>query len=443
MSIPYKKNKFSKYSPIPVVLAGFCSLSCPTLYAAEYEYLIEATAHAEHIDNPRRSDVADQDEFLSQQRLRGTLSRATSKVLANVDYQGTKNNYQNNLLADRTFVTGASSLSWIIAPDRFTWDASNTRSLQVVDSLLPDTIDNRQVISLTSTGPRATVQLSGRNKLSGSVNYSIAEYEMSELSSQDRIVTDVQLSHNFSSKYTSSLGGNYLQSEVDGAPMLSFNRYEYFWQNQYVTEIFDVSLMLGQNVLRRDNFEDQENFLVRFTGSYKLNSQSSLNFNYSNSYEDVFSNMLRSPANPSQLIGDRFGDSNFNQNFKMVEKSVNYLYTRSEFFNMNIGYSQTDRTYEALVNARNQASEHYNIGANWKLFQNLDFSLYGRYTEQEFVDFARAQDRKEYGMRASYRLSKSLYTQFNVSSVDQKGTLPMDNYDGLNYSISITFTLGN
>jgi hypothetical protein len=478
MSIPFPVRRFSSFTFITTVAAGFCVINSINVHAAEYDYLIEATALAEQIENPRRapssSPTSDEEEFLFQQRLRLNLNRATSKLVTNIDYQGTKNNYQDNLLSDRTYITGASSVEWIISPERLSWDLSNTRSLQVLDTLLPDTIDNRQVISLTSTGPRATFQISGRNKLSGSLNYSIADYERSSLAAQNRAVADLLFSHNFSTSFISSIGGNYLQSRIDDAPVLDFDRYEYFWQNQYVTEVFDVNLMLGQNVLVRDNFEDQENFLVRLTGNYKVNSQSSFGFNYSDSYEDVFSNMLSSPVNPDQLIGDRFGNSNLNQNYELVRAGIDYLYTRSEFFNMNLGYSHSKRTYDIpsliVINdidgdgigdiedlngdgfidfndvsliVRNQTDDAFNIGANWKFFQNLDLSLYGRYTEQEFGALNREQERSEYGMRLGYRISQSLYTRFNIFSVDQTGTLPQDEYDGLNYSLSLTFVLGN
>ncbi|MES2625854.1 MAG: hypothetical protein V4628_11295, partial [Pseudomonadota bacterium] len=317
MVIRYPEYKFSQTGLVTTLLAAAFLSGSLNVFAAEYDYLIEATALAEQIENPRRGNTSDEEEFLSQQRLRGTLSRATSRLIANVDYTGSKNNYRKNLLTDRTFVTGTSSVQWIIAPDRLSWNLSNTRSLQVVDSLLPDILDNRQVISLTSTGPSATFQLPGANRLTGSVDYSIADYEKSGLSSQDRLTGEMLLSHNFSTNYISSIGGNYLQSEVDNAPILDFDRYEYFWQNQYITEAFDVNLMLGQNVVQRDNFEDLENFLIRLNGNYKINSQSSLAFNYSDSFEDIFSNMMSSPVDPSQLIGDRIGNSNLTQNYEL------------------------------------------------------------------------------------------------------------------------------
>ncbi len=110
---------------------------------------------------------------------------------------------------------------------------------------------------------------------------------------------------------------------------------------------------------------------------------------------------------------------------------------------MNLGYTESERAYEVLTVAQNQFDETFSIGANWKFFENLDVGLYGRYTEQEFPDINREQERTEYGLRASYRISKSLYTQFSAQKVDQKGSLLFDNYDGLNYSISLTYTLGN
>ena len=447
MPIRYLKCGIPLNAFVTITLAAFCFFNAINLHAAEYQYLIEATALAEHIENPQRNNFSnDEDELeelLSQQRLRGTLSRATSKLVTSIDYQGTKNNYRKNLLVDRTYLTGASSIEWIVVPERLSWDVTNTRTLQIVDSLLPDTLDNRQVISLTSTGPRVTFPLSGRNKLSGSVNYSIADYEKSSLSRQDRTTAELLFSHNFSSRYISSIGGNFLQSEFDDTPALDFDRYEYFWQNEYVTEVFDLNLMLGQNAILRDNFEDLENFLIRFTGDYKVNSQSTVQLNYSDSYEDIFSNMLSTPSSSGQLIGDRLGNSNLTQNYQLVQKGISYLYTKSEFFNMNVGYSESERKYDRLEIAENQFDKVFNVGANWKFFENLDFSLYGRYTEQEFSGIDRQQDRNEYGLRAAYRISKSLYTQFAASNIEQNGSYGLDNYDGFNASLSLTFVLGN
>jgi hypothetical protein len=427
-------------------VAVLCIFNATTVEAAEYEYLIEATALAEHTNNSRRDSLIDEEELLFQQRLRGNLTRATSKLVTNIDYVRTKNNYRKNLLSDRTYVTGASSIDWIIAPERFSWNLSNTRSFQVEDSLLPDTIDNRQVVSLTSTGPSATIKLSGRDRLVGSVEYSIADDENVFSPRQDRITTDAVLSHNFSTNYTSSIGGNYLQSKIDDAPILDFDRYEYFWQNQYGTGVFDFNLMLGQNGLVRDNFEDQESFLVRFSGNYKINSRSSFGFNYSDSFADIFSNILSFPETtaPDQFIEDRLGSSNLSQNYKSIQKGITYNYVRSESFGMNIGYSEAERIYDdVFAIAQNQFDKIFSIGVNWKFFENIDFSLYGRYSEQDFPDINREQERKEYGMTLAYRISKSFSTQFTLQSTDQIGNFEQDQYDAVNYSLSITYALGN
>jgi hypothetical protein len=469
MPIRYLKYRISPSSSVPL-LFGFCFLQASSLYAAEYQYLIEATARAEQIENPQRSVVDEEEEFLSQQMLRGTLSRATSKLVTNIDYQGSKFNYRENLQTDRTFVTGASSIDWIISPERFTWNVSNSRSLQVIDQLQPDTLNNRQVISLTSTGPSIIFQLSGRNRLTGTVEYSIADYEMGALSSQERTTTDLLFSHNFSTSFISSLGGNYLQSSFDDTPMFDFERYEYFWQNEYTTEIVNLNLMLGQTVLVRDIYttialpnpvggsniilvkidddQDQENALIRLTGSYKVNSQSTFDFNYSDSYEDIFSNMMSTQltrVTPIQPIGDRLGNSNLNQNYELVQAGIGYVYTKSEFFGMNFRYSESERTYQGIQTNQNQnqSDQSYHVGANWNLFENLNLNIYGRYTEQEFTDIDREQERNEYGLQAGYRISKSLYAQFGAYNVDQSGTLPIDNYDGLNYWVSLTLSIGN
>ncbi len=452
MPIRYLNRRISP-SNFVTLIVGLCLLQVPSLYAAEYQYLIQATARAQQIENPRLSGSNnDEDEFLLAQTLRGTLSRATSKLVTNIDYQGSKHNYRENLLNDRSFVTGSSSIDWIISPERFTWNLSNTRSLQVIDLLQPDTINNRQVTSLTSTGPSVTFQLSGRNKLSANAQYAIADYEMSAISGQDRITTNLLLSHNFSTSFVSSLGANYLQSEFDDSPVFDFDRYEYFWQNDYTTEIVNFSLMLGQNVLVRDNFDDQENALIRLTGNYKINSQSTVDILYSDSYQDLFSNMLSTqvtrlaplqPSQPIETIGDRLGNSNLTQNFELVQKGIGYTYTRSEFFGMNLNYTESERDYQDLQTNQNQSDATYHMGANWNLFENVSLHIYGRYTEQEFADINREQERTEFGLQSGYRISKSLYAQIGVSNVDQSGTLPIDDYDGLNYWLSITLSIGN
>ncbi len=471
MPIRYLKYGISPITSV-TLLFGFCFLQTSIAYAAEYQYLIEATARAEQIENPQRNVADEEEEFLSEQRLRATLSRATSKLLTNIDYQGSKLNYRENLQTDRTFVTGSSSIDWIISPERFTWNLSNSRSLQVIDSLQPDTLNNRQVISLTSTGPSVTLQLSGRNRLAGNVDYSIADYEMSGLSGQERVTADLLFSHNFSTTFVSSLGANYLQSSFDDTPMFDFARYEYFWQNGYTTEIVNLNLMLGQTVLVSDIYttvvypnpmpgsnilfkvdnQDQENALIRLTGSYKLNSQSTFDFNYSDSYEDIFSNMLSTQSGrvtPTQPIGERLGNSNLNQNYELVQGGIGYVYTKSEFFGMNLRYSESKRNYQGVQTNQNQSQnqdqsdQSYRVGANWNLFENLSLNIYGRYTEQEFADIDREQERTEYGLLAGYRISKSLYAQFGTYTVDQTGTLPIDNYDGLNYWVSLTLSIGN
>jgi len=445
MPIRYRKDRISSASSA-ALLIGICFFQAPSLYAAEYQYLIEATARAEQIENPQRLSADEQDEFLSEQRLRATLSRATSKLVTNIDYQGSKLNYRENLLMDRSYVTGSSSIDWIISPERFTWNLSNSRSLQVIDPLQPDTLNNRQVISLTSTGPSVTFQLSGRNRLSASIDYSIADYEMSALSGQKRTAADLVFSHNFSTSFISSLGANYLQSEFDDTPLFDFDRYEYFWQNEYTTEIVNLNLMLGQNVLSRGDFDDLENVLIRLSGSYKVNSQSTFDFNYSDSYEDIFSNMLSTQIGritPTQPIGDRLGNSNLNQNYELVQAGIGYVYTRSEFFGMNFRYTEAERTYQNTQTNQDQSDRTYHIGADWNLFENLSLNIYGRYTEQEFTDIDREQERNEYGLQAGYRISKSLYAQLGAFNVDQNGTLPIDNYDGLNYWISLTLSIGN
>lgn len=447
-------------------------------HAAEYEYVVEAMTRVEFIENPRRSASSGENEILFEQRLRGMLNRATSKLLTTIDYQASNYNYKEDLQEDRTFITGSSSIDWIIVPERFSWNLANTRSLQVVNSLLPDTMDNRQVISLTSTGPDFTFQLTGRDKFGGGVDYSIADYENAALSRQDRKSANVLLSHSFPQRWITSIGGNYLQSEFKDFPILDFDRYEYFWQNEYLSEVLDMTLKLGQNILARESSEEQENFLIRFNGTYTANSRSVFDFNYSDSYEDIFSNMLFSPTNAiTPLIGARLGNTNLNQNFQLVNWGIGYTYTRNEFLNVNVRYTHADRTYQGLptdINPfgvpidpntfdptdpnqidptdpnqldllinQNQRDKTLSIGANWTPYENVDLGAYASFTNQVFSDVNRKQRRGEYGLQAGYRISQSLYTQFSIFGIKQTGNVAFDRYDGINCAISLTLTIGN
>src|SRR5690606_10570107 len=137
------------------------------------------------------------------------------------------------------------------------------------------------------------------------------------------------------------------------------------------------------------------------------------------------------------FIGDRLGNSNLTQIYKQVQYGVGYTYARPDSIRFSTEYGAYERTFSNRD--FNQEDRRLSMTVSLPVSQNLDFSLYGRVSDLEFPGQFREQRRREIGARSNYRISQRLSIRLSVQTVNQNGRAAIDNYEGLNALLSITY----
>lgn len=403
-------------------------------------YSIEAGAHVEYIENPQRLYDNDDEEIMGQARVRGTLRRDLEHFDIDIDYQGRRMDYKNDLLRDREIVTGSSRLVWIPREDFFNWSASNTRTFQLLDSLSPDNSDNRQVVNVSSTGPELILQLGGADRVVTQLDYTEADYGVNNFPEQMRYSGNVRYSHAFSSRFNVGLAASYMEAEFDDSlPLMvpGFQVETYTIPVNFTTERVGLSLEGGETRSKRDMVGENTNPFVRANVDLNFNPRSVLSLDYSEQYSDLLNNIRNRPIAEQDFIDDRLGNSNLFQIYQQTQHGARYTYTRPDSFTLSFNYGKFKREFDELEFS--QDDERYSVSLTIPVGERLAFTLYGRHSDLEFPAQQRDQRRKEVALRGTYRTGRSLFFQFSVLHTDQTSPTLIDNYDGLNAFLSINF----
>ena len=418
--------------------AGLLSVCCSTSLAD-----IGVTASAEFIENPQRLPDPPADDMLATLAIDGNIERETTRFLVSLDYIASKNDYQENLMQDRDLVEGTGLVRWKISPDLLSWDLSNTRSNQLIDASRPDFMDNRQVISTTTTGPTLTLPVGAANMLTMQANFTQADYEQSGFLDQDRGSIYVDFSRNLTRNIVGSLRGLYNKSEFK-ADFVSTYEISSLSANFVLEQSpYTASLELGQFRTERTGFGSSSNPLLRADFEYTLTTFSSITLGYAITVEDLLTDIASRNLDPAASLNQdfqfegRFGNSNNSGIYERETKSVAYNYADPNGASVTLSYEIDDRDF--INSFDRQMDERYAFNIGYQFSPRLDANFRVRLSNIQLNAFRPVQERLEIGLRGRYTITHGLIVNFGIRHEDQQSEFAPDNYDGLISFLGITF----
>ena len=403
---------------------------------------LEVIAHVEHIENPQRRNEFNDDELLNQVSVRAGYTQETRLFDNSLNYIYSKREYQDDDIQDRDTVTGNGSSTLKIIPDRFSWNVNNSRTLQSIETILPDNPDNRQVVSITSTGPQFSTTFGGGNRVNLQLNYSWADYERIRNFSQTRKAANLEFAHIFSENLIGNIKADYFESDYDIGDTQDFKRKSLSVLGILNREDYYLSLEIGQNEITRRSENAWSNLLIKLDSNYQINTNSKFSLTYSKSGEDLLSNIQLIPDAEGETeipLLDTVANSNRSQFYELKYGTLSYIYTSPNQIGASIGYTRSSRDYQSVND--DQEDERITLQVTWPVSDKLNLVLFGRQTDLLFSRNNRSQERNEIGFRGNYTLNNSFSFQFSIFKTDQDSNIVQDNYEGLNAYIAVTYRL--
>lgn len=428
-----------------LLLAFLCSSMCLPLIAAEATAESIAnfgiTGSLTYFDNPLNLNDPQEEETLNTLRLNGSIARETQRFGSSFNYQAEKQDFDKNLQADTSRVTGRGEITWKAIRDRLQWSLSNNRSNQLIDSLAPDISDNRQVISTTSTGPRLTLPIGSSNQLNVQIDHALSGFEISDLFDQTRTTISTDISRNVTQRLRVTLQSSLSDASYDSGLLPGFEIFNNSVTGTVTDETYTFSLKLGHASSTREGLPKVSNPIIEANATYTLSSQISVAASYSETVQDLLSDLNSQQNLASNIIlddlqfSDRFGDSNSNPVFVRTSRRLSLTHTSTSNYRLNLQYFYSGRVSES--NQNNQFDESISLNYVMPLSPKVTTTIRAR--QSELTRRTLNSDRFEFGVRTVYLLRNDMSVNFDIRHTDQTSNSLFDTYDGLNASIEISY----
>ena len=406
---------------------------------------IGVTGLVEYLDNPVRSDISpDENDYRQELTVDGNLVRETERFALGLDYRASKIDYKDDLQDDRTILTGSAELVWKISPNVLDWFIRNQRSDMVIDWTLPDIDDNRQVVGVTSTGPRLTLPLGDANMLSGQAEFTTSDYEDTGFFDQDKQLLALNFTRQLSGNVSASINASAIEVSFPGeVSVLDYDLTNYSLLVGFEFENFSLAIEGGEYELERKGTEGTTSPLVQVSASYLLNSRSSLEANYGKSVVDIVGDLQNTFIDPVNNIVEQemllasIGSSNSANVYFQEGYTVGYRFQDPDRFSFALSLVSEERDYS--FSQQFETQDYIVSSLSVPITPNFDLELQASVSEGEFTIQTAPQDRKEFRARGTYRISGSLTASIWYADLEQSSDTTGFDYEDYNVGISLMY----
>lgn len=424
-------------------LVTLATVFLPAYVNAQFGFT--ATSSIEYIENPQRQGASDETDLLSSTTLNATLLRQTKYFDSNLNYSANQQEYRDNLLNDRSRVEGNGSITWNAIPEFFSWRVANMRSNQLVDAAGPNTPDNRQIIDYTSTGPIFNLPIGNSTLVNFGADYGVVGYEESRGQEQNRSSYNLSVSRVLTQRLTGSIRSSYTDVDFDNPLLSAYTFYSLAANVQLNSEDYTLSAEVGQyNSERFGQSSSHPTFTL--SALYRVNSQFEVSGEYSRSVDDLVSNIEGSGTvdqffqDSGPELGNTFGNTNNSNFYERESQGIGATYTAESAFSLSLRYTSNQRSSIGLIREENDERLTANFRLPLPQQPRLTINSSAQFSKRSISAARGIQDRTELRLGANYKLIERLNLTFSMSNVKQVGDLAIDNFDGLNVSLGLTFT---
>lgn len=348
------------------------------------------------------------------------------RFFTNVEYL----HYANETSADQLRPTLDAFALWAISPQRFTWTLEDNVRQVSADPTRPTTPSNTVTANVLNTGPDLYARFGSVNtlQLGGRAGY---VYIKNGNADNARGLGYVRWLYQSSPQTTWSL--NYEASSVEYKEEVlnrSYTRQDYFLRvlSKPTRSSFDLSL--GGSKIRQDGLDDVNGTLARLLWTREIDSVSALGIIAESGYGDTGTDLSASAAAANVPVND----AGINTSQNLVTQGVFYAKRGTIFYRRQGSHVGAD--LRAYINGLEFEAvpllDRKETGAA-ALFTYLftgtsSVGIFGDIRKTDYLNVTREDTDTNYGLRYSYRITRTLSTALELARNERDSTDTAINY---------------
>ncbi len=434
-------NHFSQVISVLARLILLLALLQPAWAYAQFGLGI--VAEIEHIENPLRQPMPEEEELLTSVTVAAQLQRQTKRFTTSLNYSFNRQDYEQGILNDQTLVNGAGTLIWNIVPTLFTWSVANTRTNQLIDNSQPDILTNRQVVDHTSTGPSLTIPLDRASFVNVSAQVGFVDFGEFEALQHNRNTLSGSYTRQLDQRFSLSVQSSITDADYTNAEFLNYKMSNIQGQLQFNGGDLSVTTALGGQSMDRMG-STTSSPIRRLDIQYQLNSRLAMTLAYADTVEDLLSDLSTPSAvdqsfvNSDIALDGNFGSTNAANVYQRTERSVGATYTVPSSYSIGLRYSNNVRRSVDLL--AGDDDERLSASFNMPLGNRVTFSSSIEFSKQSFAIDQSALERTGYRLGVNYRINDRLGLVFTALDSVQENIGSNGQIDGKIISLGLSFT---
>ena len=393
-------------------------------------------AGLEYTDNATLTADDQLDDLIVVGYIGARLEETEGPVTADISAALNHHRYTKDTFEDVRYFNLSATAGWEMLKDRFSWFLGNIYRQRPINSADPNTPDNIQDSNIFNFGANIIYPISARQSFTLRPEYRNFYYEVQVTDNQQ---VALQASWIYQVNNVTSAGLNASLRTIDyDEPLIDDVTFgSLFFTVSGIRARSDYKTNLGVTFVSRANGQSTQEFAGNLDWWVNLTSRSRVRAFIATDLTDTSTSGLNATIDPG------LGDPN--------DIQVTTDVIRNQV--MTLGYSRTDGTLESSLTGtyRNlnysESPNDREIGSlnavfNYPVTGLLTSGFYARYSDTDFTDTNRNDQRYTVGGNLRYQLSRKLHSLLDLKYRKKESTLATENFDELSVFASLTYGFG-
>jgi len=418
--------------------------------AVEYRLSTGLTStHSDNITRANSTNGEERDDWIHTPMLRGELAHETGNFRVQGDYLVEHRIYAEDSFEDRTRWTGRADLRWDTLQDVLQINASNSRTESTEDALGQDVELNRQVVTVSSIGPKLQFRPRASDVIYAEYRYSdISQEETDSDSTRQLLAAGYELGLSENRSISFEVSRDKVDFSRDLSPELEIDTASLTYESK--GDALDFSLRGGYTTIDRSLDRDKVDGIIgRVDLTWRVSGNGQIQVNGSRSINDQSDDVLRGSAQFGQ--GSVFQNTNVNEVFTEDTLDVRYIH-RWGRNRATIGYRLQNQDFQdnaaTETFSRDQDESGFSALYARRVTPRIDFRVAARLIERDFQERGLVEDFLSANARIDWQASRrvNLFTSVSYEERDGRGDPMVVNalsFDEFRFSFGISIDLLN
>ena len=392
-----------------MIAASVYAMHAPEAEAARVDYTLDAGV--EHNSNVLLAPTNPISQRYTRAGLGFNITENVSALQLSLSGRAEYRDYRDDVFNDTVDGILSGRMNWVAIPDRLSFSAEDSLTMQPVDALAPNAPGNRQQVNVLSLGPNLLFSWSPAWRGRAELRYIDNNAEITDEFNSKHIALALSATRDLSPVSTLSVlaqvrhvdfdndltGRDYRQADVFARYTRDLARYK-----------FAVDAGYSHINYRNAPISDRTDPLFRADASWNATSRSTVTARAFYQFSDMSSDALRSiaPTMPSTVVDSILtGDNVANASpyvIRGAEVEYEFAGVRSHY---TMGVRAQKRDY-VDSNVMDQDSRVAHIDAEWEVRQALTFGVFAMHDDLDFTSLSREDRTLRAGATLRYRMAR-------------------------------------